>query len=648
MTQLANRNSRKMRATLATLLILLATGLAGAQESHARSAVGPLPRSDTTGSGTASQASAAASSSLSSPVNCNVLTPPVVGLEISKGQDPNDIASLINDLSARGFSVGTVDIGVGPIPACVDVLIVPGLAQNLALISPYTATDGNVLQAWAASGHGLLLMSDWGSLKDAIQALFQAYGYTLLGGTSGVVSDATDFDPAGPANTWVIYQADNFASHPLLSGAATLELLRSSWFTPTLNAVVTTDADASPPGAPVMAAFFHGAGCVVLAADTNWAIDYDGAYLKANNAQIARQAIAWLDGCGGLALTKAATPNPVQPGQLVTYTLTVTSYYTATLTNVSISDTVPAGTTFVSASTPYAGPDINGAVQWPLGSLTLGETRVVTLVVRTNAGLADGTPITNIAQIASTQGLTDTATAVVRISTAPPLTPTTTASPSRTPTRTQTPTPTPTSACPSQTAYRSDFETTVGSEWSSTSTTVTPSGRHFLGEFGNGTVRLTIACLAPHARISLSFDLFIIRSWDGNIVVQPEDGSVIGPDIWDLSLVGGPTLLRTTFTNHTYWPNFGFRQAYPGIYPGGDYAPRTGATENGTLGYAFGEVPKMDSVYRLKLTFPHSASSLALSFSASGLQSLFDESWGLDNLELEALNWAVYLPLITR
>ena len=108
----------------------------------------------------------------------------------------------------------------------------------------------------------------------------------------------------------------------------------------------------------------------------------------------------------------------------------------------------------------------------------------------------------------------------------------------------------------------------------------------------------------------------IEQSWDGN-------DNTYGPDIWDLSVQDGPTLLHTTFSK-------GQRQAYPDTYPGGDHPARTGALENNSLGYSF----YGDSVYHLSFTFPHSANSLVLVFSASGLQGLGDESWGLDNVNV--------------
>ncbi|MEI6781088.1 MAG: immunoglobulin domain-containing protein, partial [Verrucomicrobiota bacterium] len=93
--------------------------------------------------------------------------------------------------------------------------------------------------------------------------------------------------------------------------------------------------------------------------------------------------------------------------------------------------------------------------------------------------------------------------------------------------------------------YVEEFQGGVGQEWSHRQTDVTPVGnRRFLGQFGNGTVYLTLNGLPAHQGVTVSFELFIIRSWDGGWA-GPEG------DIWDLSLGAGPTLLHTTFNNHS-------------------------------------------------------------------------------------------------
>lgn len=106
-----------------------------------------------------------------------------------------------------------------------------------------------------------------------------------------------------------------------------------------------------------------------------------------------------------------------------------------------------------------------------------------------------------------------------------------------------------------QVVYSNDFEGVVGPEWSNTSTDMTPTGdRSFLGQFSNDTVSLTLTDLPQHTDVAVSFDLFIIRSMDGN------GDCCGGPEIFDLNVASGPTLLHTTFSNTG---SVGNRQAYP-------------------------------------------------------------------------------------
>lgn len=185
--------------------------------------------------------------------------------------------------------------------------------------------------------------------------------------------------------------------------------------------------------------------------------------------------------------------------------------------------------------------------------------------------------------------------------------------------------------CPNTQAwYFNNFENLCDplSEWSKTYTDTTPgTAKHpadrFLGQFYNGTVSLTLNNLPPHKEITTSFDLYVLRTWDGN------DGD---GDIWSLDILNGPSLLRTTFSNHDFYPQ---RQAFPDQYPGGDNDPRTGAAENNTLGFTYDPHGVIDSVYNLTFTFPHSENILTMNFAASNLEyGTGDESWGLDNVEV--------------
>lgn len=181
--------------------------------------------------------------------------------------------------------------------------------------------------------------------------------------------------------------------------------------------------------------------------------------------------------------------------------------------------------------------------------------------------------------------------------------------------------------------YSNDFETVVGSQWSNTSTDITPVGdRRFLGQFSDDdAVSLSLNNLSAHNSATISFDLYVIQSWDGT-------SSEYGPDTWQLSVDNGPVLLNTTFSNTG---DDGHMQSYSGSSSsGGEYDAYTGAAEINTLGYEF----YGDSVYRLSFTFNHTGDSLKFNFAGFGLQDVSDESWGLDNVTVSAYNAAIPEP----
>lgn len=196
--------------------------------------------------------------------------------------------------------------------------------------------------------------------------------------------------------------------------------------------------------------------------------------------------------------------------------------------------------------------------------------------------------------------------------------------------------------------------------WNNPTTSQPVCGIHFMGEYSNETVTLTLTDLPQHSEVTLEFDLLVIRSWDGNLVEIPEQaqgaapframaGETIGPDRWSLSVDGG-TLLDTTFSN---WDELGFDQAYPGSYPGGSYQARTGASANNNMCFNY-DRGTLDSTYHLRYTIPHDGTDLQVDFAASGLQSIADESWGLDNVKISLSAGAdtapnfLFLPAINR
>lgn len=198
-----------------------------------------------------------------------------------------------------------------------------------------------------------------------------------------------------------------------------------------------------------------------------------------------------------------------------------------------------------------------------------------------------------------------------------------TAEPSPTPvTETEPPlTATTEPAATSRVIYAHDFESEPGDEWNTQTRSTTPSGRSFLGEFGDGTIVLELEGLPEHDALSVALDLFIIRSWEGGL-----DGG----DRWRLE-ADHSRIVNVTFSNDEALQSFP-QDLRLGANPGG-----TGAVETDSLGYTFRtDDNPADSVYRIERTFLHDHDQLRLDLSARNLQELADESWGIDNIEITA------------
>jgi hypothetical protein len=215
-----------------------------------------------------------------------------------------------------------------------------------------------------------------------------------------------------------------------------------------------------------------------------------------------------------------------------------------------------------------------------------------------------------------------------------------------------------------QVVYSNDFNGAIGSkypEWTSSAIAYTslanppgagvlaapivtnkqsPNGAHrFLGEFGgpsigrpgdrgnnhtrvDQTISLALTNLPSHRSLTLGFDLYILKSWDGN-------SPAYGPDRFRVSVPGGPTLLDTTFSNN---PKTNTDASFQN-YPARNSPPWSGAFATNTLGYGNSFY---DATYRLQYTFAHSAGNVRLDFTSSLFEGkgTADESWGLDNVKV--------------
>ena len=93
-----------------------------------------------------------------------------------------------------------------------------------------------------------------------------------------------------------------------------------------------------------------------------------------------------------LRISKADSPDPVAAGDLLTYTLTVENVGYASATGVTVSDTLPTSTTFVSADS--GGALVGDQVKWTGQTVGAGDSLAVRFTVQVE-GAPDGPPIVN-------------------------------------------------------------------------------------------------------------------------------------------------------------------------------------------------------------------------------------------------------------
>jgi uncharacterized repeat protein (TIGR01451 family) len=115
-------------------------------------------------------------------------------------------------------------------------------------------------------------------------------------------------------------------------------------------------------------------------------------------------------------LAKTDHVDQVAPGARVTWDVTVSNTGTGPATGVSISDTLPPGTTFVSATN---GGTLTGSeVTWAIGDVPAGASKTVqiTLIVGSDAGSS----LTNVARATTPGGPLVTASDTDKILTPTP------------------------------------------------------------------------------------------------------------------------------------------------------------------------------------------------------------------------------------
>jgi uncharacterized repeat protein (TIGR01451 family) len=91
-----------------------------------------------------------------------------------------------------------------------------------------------------------------------------------------------------------------------------------------------------------------------------------------------------------LKITKSASPSPATAGQPLTYSLLVENQTAGTLSNVTVTDNVPAGVTYTGGLT-CAGSQSGGVVTFTLGNMAAGASQTCSFDVTVDGGLGTQT-----------------------------------------------------------------------------------------------------------------------------------------------------------------------------------------------------------------------------------------------------------------
>jgi uncharacterized repeat protein (TIGR01451 family) len=106
-----------------------------------------------------------------------------------------------------------------------------------------------------------------------------------------------------------------------------------------------------------------------------------------------------------LGIDKTATPSRVEPGGLLTYTISYRAYGNEPAPDLTLVDTVPPSTTFQSCDGGLICYFSGSAVIWTLGDAAPNTDGVVTMVVQVDNSAVSGTVLYNTVTLSDTSGL---------------------------------------------------------------------------------------------------------------------------------------------------------------------------------------------------------------------------------------------------
>lgn len=175
-----------------------------------------------------------------------------------------------------------------------------------------------------------------------------------------------------------------------------------------------------------------------------------------------------------------------------------------------------------------------------------------------------------------------------------------------------------------------------------------PSGEQFLGRFANVRTMVVVNVPSGNPKYSLEFDFYAIGSWDGR-GKQAQNG-VFDANVFDVGYrcvgtTATTSIFKTTFSNQQT-----VQQDYPNAFLTGGFKAATNSVAVDELNYrsapALSNTPQFRSFGDVSYHFGYNGTNpcgsdavqFTISTSNPSQQSVYDESWGVDNIHIKAGN----------
>jgi uncharacterized repeat protein (TIGR01451 family) len=325
-------------------------------------------------------------------------------------------------LAAGATATFTLAVTVNALPAGATT----GAVSNTATITPptgtadtnpgnNTSTDTDTITTVVSESNVDLSIAKTDNVTSAAPGGTLTYIITVSNAGPSTATDATVSDVFGPNLTNVSYTATGTTGTSGFSNSTgninqTVTIPSGGSITYTVTATV----------APTATGAVANTATVTASANNNETN-------PANNIATDIDQLSTVD----IGVTKTDSPDPVIAGQNITYTITLTNTGTgpAAAGTVTLTDVLPANTTFVSFSPPggwtSTSSTVGGTLTFTATNTTAtiagsGGTAIFTFVVMVNAGTAGGTTITNTAtaaDVADTNAQNNIATATTTVAT---------------------------------------------------------------------------------------------------------------------------------------------------------------------------------------------------------------------------------------